>query len=28
LDFPFEEIVEANRHIESNQQTGKIVLTV
>jgi NADPH:quinone reductase-like Zn-dependent oxidoreductase len=26
--FPFEEIVEANRYMESNQQIGKIVVTV
>ena len=26
--FPFEEIVEAHRYLESNQQIGKIVVTV
>jgi len=26
--FPFDEIVEAHRYLESNQQLGKIVVTV
>ena len=26
--FPFEQIVEAHRYLESNQQIGKIVVTV
>lgn len=26
--FPFEEIVEAHRYLESNQQIGKIVVTI
>lgn len=26
--FPFEEIVEAHRFLESNQQFGKIVVTI
>jgi NADPH:quinone reductase-like Zn-dependent oxidoreductase len=26
--FPFEQIVEAHRYLESNQQVGKIVVTV
>lgn len=26
--FPFEEIVEAHRYLESNQQFGKVVVTV
>jgi NADPH:quinone reductase-like Zn-dependent oxidoreductase len=26
--FPFEQIVEAHRYMESNQQIGKIVVTV
>nr|WP_261398114.1 zinc-binding dehydrogenase [Pseudomonas sp. DR48] len=26
--FPFEQIVEAHRYVESNQQFGKIVVTV
>jgi NADPH:quinone reductase-like Zn-dependent oxidoreductase len=26
--FPFEQIVEAHRYLESNQQLGKIVVTV
>jgi len=26
--FPLAQIVEAHRYMESNQQTGKIVLTV
>ncbi|MEJ1977112.1 MAG: zinc-binding dehydrogenase [Acetobacteraceae bacterium] len=26
--FPFEEIVEAHRYMESNQQVGKIVVIV
>ena len=26
--FPFDEIVEANRYLESNQQVGKIVVTM
>ena len=26
--FPFAEIVEAHRYLESNQQIGKIVVTV
>ena len=26
--FPFDEIVEAHRYLESNQQVGKIVVTV
>jgi len=26
--FPLEEIVEAHRYLESNQQIGKIVVTV
>jgi NADPH:quinone reductase-like Zn-dependent oxidoreductase len=26
--FPFDEIIEAHRYLESNQQVGKIVVTV
>jgi len=26
--FPFEETVEAYRYLESNQQVGKVVITV
>jgi NADPH:quinone reductase-like Zn-dependent oxidoreductase len=26
--FPFEQIVEAHRYLESNEQVGKIVLTL
>jgi NADPH:quinone reductase-like Zn-dependent oxidoreductase len=26
--FPLEEIVEAHRYLESNQQVGKIIVTI